>query len=183
MVPSSLIPRSPEQLAVFAQDERYLLTTMIIISSRNNTSEEMRSIHTRSWDVMRGWISDIQCLGAPVTVGLVESLLLLAENLPRDPARSTSNRDEPREIHAIGFGEEVHDAENRQSWMLIGMAIRSAYGLGLDKVCQTLSRIWHIPDAISCLPSFCQIQSVTLRQKEADWLGRVRIMLRVWIIY
>lgn len=28
----------------------------------------------------------------------------------------------------------VHGAENRQSWMLIGCAIRHAYGLGLDKV-------------------------------------------------
>jgi hypothetical protein len=83
---------------------------------------------------LQGWLSDIQCLGAPPTIGLVEALLLLAEHLPRDPAKSSKRRDEPSEIHAIGFGEEVHGAENRQAWMLIGMAIRSAYGLGIDKV-------------------------------------------------
>jgi len=86
---------------------------------------------------LQGWLSDIECLGAPPTIGLIEALLLLAENLPRDPARSTKRRDEPEEMHAIGFGEEVHGAENRQAWMLIGMAIRSAYGLGIDKVGMT----------------------------------------------
>lgn len=59
----------------------------------------------------------------------MEALLLLAEYLPRDPGRS-----EHDELHATGCGEEVHGAENRQAWMLVGMAIRSAYGLGLDKV-------------------------------------------------
>lgn len=50
------------------------------------------------------------------TIGLVEGLLLLAENLPRDPTQNSA-----------------HGSENRQAWMLIGMAIRLAYGLGLDK--------------------------------------------------
>lgn len=77
------------------------------------------------------WLSDIQCLGAPPTIGLVEGLLLLAENLPRDPARA---RKTDTDLHATGFGEEVHGSENRQAWTLIGAAIRNAYGLGLDKV-------------------------------------------------
>ena len=130
MVPSAIIPRTAAQLALFAQNERYLLAAMIIIASRHASG--MRQVHDRSWAVMRGWLSDIQCLGAPPTIGLVEALLLLAENLPRDPS---SLRDG---IRAMGIGEEVHGAENRQAWMLIGMAIRSAYGLGIDKVRHTL---------------------------------------------
>jgi hypothetical protein len=83
----------------------------------------------------QGWLSDIQSLGAPPTVGLVEGLLLLAENLPRDPRQSDPD------LHAIGYGEQVHGAENRQTWMLIGTAIRSAYGLGLEKVGLILRRL------------------------------------------
>ena len=85
-------------------------------------------------DIAQGWLADIQCLGAPPTVGLVESLLLLAENLPRDPVRTGQQRIEQDDTRALGFGEEFHSAENRQAWMLIGTAIRSAYGLGIDKV-------------------------------------------------
>lgn len=67
---------------------------------------------------------------------MVESLLLLAENLPRDPIRTGQQKHEQDDTRALGFGEEFHSAENRQAWMLIGTAIRSAYGLGIDKVCQ-----------------------------------------------
>lgn len=129
MVPADRIPRTPTQLAEFARSERYLVTAMVIIASRHDHASGMREVHERSWAVMRGWISEIACLGAPPTVGLVEALLLLAENLPRDPPVEA-----PDPVHAQGFGEEVHGAENRQAWMLIGMAIRCAYGLGLDKV-------------------------------------------------
>lgn len=134
MVPSAIIPHTQEQLQVFAHNERYLLAAMIIITSRHDPSPGMQEVHDRSWAVMRGWLSDIQCLGAPPTIGLVEALLLLAENLPRDPARSIARRQESDETHALGFGEEAHEAENRQAWSLIGLAIRSAYYLGIDKV-------------------------------------------------
>lgn len=53
MVPSYLIPRNPEQMASFAQSERYLLTTMVIIASRHDTSKAMRQVHDQSWAVMR----------------------------------------------------------------------------------------------------------------------------------
>lgn len=68
--------------------------------------------------------------------------MLLAENLPRDPPRGSAAAaiigkraaDRPEELHATGFGEDAHASESRQSWMLIGMAVRVAYGLELDKV-------------------------------------------------
>ncbi|WVF67254.1 hypothetical protein IAT40_002002 [Kwoniella sp. CBS 6097] len=129
MVPSAIIPRNSEQLAVFAQKERYLLAAYIIIASRPDPSPAVREIHDRSWAVMRGWINDVQSLGAPPTIGLVEALLLLAENLPRTPPVSG-----PEELTALGCREEPHGDENRQAWQMIGLAVRSAYEMGLDKI-------------------------------------------------
>ncbi|WVQ94853.1 hypothetical protein IAU59_001936 [Kwoniella sp. CBS 9459] len=129
MVPSAIIPRNPEQLAVFAQKERYLLAAYIIIASRPDPSPAVREIHDRSWAVMRGWITDVQSLGAPPTIGLVEALLLLAENLPRTPPVSG-----PEELAASGCREEPHGDENRQAWQMIGLAVRSAYEMGIDKI-------------------------------------------------
>lgn len=130
MVPAERIPQSRERLAEFACNERYLTSAMVIIASRHDRDPGMRHIHEQAWTTMRGWISEVICFGAPPNIGLVEALLLLAENLPRDPPPT----DVPDAIHAQGFGEEAHGAENRQAWMMIGMAIRSAYSLGLDKL-------------------------------------------------
>ncbi|KAK6909061.1 hypothetical protein I203_103072 [Kwoniella mangroviensis CBS 8507] len=76
-----------------------------------------------------GHNENVQSLGAPPTIGLVESLLLLAENLPRSPPLVT-----PIELNPTGAREEPHGDENRQGWQLIGLAVRSAYELGLDKM-------------------------------------------------
>ncbi|WVO16705.1 hypothetical protein L204_104386 [Cryptococcus depauperatus] len=129
IIPSAIIPRTMEQLATFGQNEKYLLTAFVIIASRVDNDPGMRIIHDRSWAVMRKWISKVQCLGEPPTVGLVESLLLLAENLPRFPKDSLFN--DPTDSGTI---EEPHGAENRQAWQMIGLAVRSAYEIGLDKL-------------------------------------------------
>ncbi|WVR09565.1 hypothetical protein IAU60_006634 [Kwoniella sp. DSM 27419] len=129
MVPSAIIPRTPEQVAVFAQKERYLLAAYIIIASRPDPSPKMRRIHEEAWRIMRGWITDVQCLGAPPTIGLVEALLLLAENLPRTPSLIG-----PDDLAAQGCRDEPHGDENRQAWQMIGLAVRSAYEMGLDKI-------------------------------------------------
>ncbi|ADV23934.1 specific RNA polymerase II transcription factor, putative [Cryptococcus gattii WM276] len=131
IIPSDGIPRTLEQLSVFAQNEKYLLATIIIISSRVENTPEMREIHERSWSVMRRWISKVQCLGEPPTIGLVESLLLLAENLPRTSCEQMSDDSTSTETEAI---EEPHGVENRQAWQMIGLAVRSAYEMGLDKL-------------------------------------------------
>jgi len=106
----------------------------------------------------------------------VEGLLLLAENLPRDPTRKINGKnEEPEEIHALGSGEEVHSNENRQAWMLIGTAIRCAYGLGLDKVYSILLRSTGIADIenswrLSCFTRKSGRWSLNGR----GWLGHVR---------
>ncbi|OCF61630.1 hypothetical protein L486_01287 [Kwoniella mangroviensis CBS 10435] len=127
--PSAVIPKCKDDLAVFAHKERYTITTFIIIASRLDDTPGSREIHDKAWAIMRGWISDVQSLGAPPTIGLVESLLLLAENLPRSPPLVT-----PIELNPTGAREEPHGDENRQGWQLIGLAVRSAYELGLDKM-------------------------------------------------
>ncbi|BEI94648.1 uncharacterized protein CcaverHIS019_0702290 [Cutaneotrichosporon cavernicola] len=169
MVPADRIPRTPEQLAEFARSERYLVTAMVIIASKHDRADGMREVHERSWSLMRGWISEIVCLGAPPTVGLVEALLLLAENIPRDPPIDATNS-----AHAQGFGEEVHTSENRQAWMLIGMAIRCAYGLGLDKLALKLipevDRTYDVERA-RLVWTYCYLfdRHVSLRLGKAFW--------------
>ncbi|ODN73405.1 hypothetical protein L202_07931 [Cryptococcus amylolentus CBS 6039] len=137
IIPSAIIPRTYDQLSVFSKAEKYLLAAFIIIASRVDNTPEMRDIHDRSWTVMRKWISRIQSLGEPPTIGLVESLLLLAEFLPRTPRDSLptatpESRDE--DPFDSGVVEEPHGVENRQAWQIIGLAVRSAYEMGLDKL-------------------------------------------------
>ncbi len=78
-------------------------------------------------------MNDVFYLGLQPTVGLVEGLLLLAENLPRNPDLVSK-----LERAAGETKEGVHGAENRQAWMLTGMAIRTAYGLGIDQISTTV---------------------------------------------
>lgn len=126
-----------------------------------------------STDMLQGWLSDIQCLGAPVTVGLIEALLLLAENLPRDPVRHAETAPAAG-LRAVGYGEEVHGAENRQAWMLIGLAIRGAYGIGLDK---EATKLYHEAERTVELErarlawTYCYLfdRHVSLRLGKAFW--------------
>ncbi|WVW86321.1 hypothetical protein I302_108363 [Kwoniella bestiolae CBS 10118] len=142
LCPSAVIPHCKADLAVYASKERYTITTFIIIASRLDDTPGSKEIHDKAWTIMRvslihsysanitqGWITDVQTLGSPPTIGLVESLLLLAENLPRTPPLLS-----PLDLNAAGAREEPHGDENRQGWQLIGLAVRSAYELGLDKM-------------------------------------------------
>jgi hypothetical protein len=100
---------------------------------------------------------------------MVESLLLLAENLPRDPIRTGQQKHEQDDTRALGFGEEFHSAENRQAWMLIGTAIRSAYGLGIDKVSQFAKEgIIAVELMISLRICLCLMPSGTKNLSERD---------------
>lgn len=151
MVPVNRIPKTPEEISSFAGDEAALLCAIVIIASRHDMGKGMRIVHDKSWAVMRvsravsvtrlqvltshssliyqQYLSDVSCIGLTPTVGLVEGLLLLAENLPRDPdlaGKLAKQRTDNK--------EGMHGSENRQAWMLTGMAIRLAYGMGLDQV-------------------------------------------------
>lgn len=93
---------------------------------------------------LQGILGEVNFLGTAPTVGLVEGVLLLAENLPREKVSSSSNNPADKHVKTAmplvsPSSEEqkqvISGAENRQAWMLIGNAIRMAYGLGLDQVC------------------------------------------------
>ena len=68
-------------------------------------------------------------MGIPPSIGLIEALLLLAENLPRMPKEDRNSDDKHYLVEDRGLGNE-----NRRAWTLIGIAVRCGYALGLDKV-------------------------------------------------
>ncbi|KAK9454595.1 hypothetical protein V1511DRAFT_460788 [Dipodascopsis uninucleata] len=113
LVPASKIPVSDELLGEFAQSEPFLLTAMIVVASRF----ENRAIHDICWKYMQSLISDLT-FGTEPTVGAVEALLLLSENIPHLPTVEHS---------------KLHNHEERIMWNLIGLAIRISYYLGLDQ--------------------------------------------------
>jgi hypothetical protein len=126
------------------------------------------------------YLAEIAFCGALATVGLVEGLLLLAENLPR--CKPMSSRLTKAKARVARQGKPVVDgAENRQAWMLIGMAIRAAYGLGLDQVSVApRSAICRIQadsfDAIhppSCRGMLMGMEDLPSTWNVPAWLGRV----------
>lgn len=101
--------------------------------------------------IIQGILSEVNFQGTAPTVGLVEGVLLLAENLPREKTSNAVNSAADKNVRAVmplvsPTSEEqkqvISGAENRQAWMLIGNAIRMAYGLGLDQAsCMSPERI------------------------------------------
>ncbi|KDQ49197.1 hypothetical protein JAAARDRAFT_43035 [Jaapia argillacea MUCL 33604] len=114
MIPHHRIPKTLGQLAAFADEEPHLLATIIVIASRH---EKNSQIHERSWSYLQSCITGIMC-GKKATVGTVEALLLLSEYLPRQSDEDVV---------------DIHEEENRMSWMLVGTAVRLGYMMGLDQ--------------------------------------------------
>ena len=87
---------------------------------------------------MQGYIADVELSGAAPSIGLVEGILLLAENLPRETQANVNDSPEGQvqmpTHRSREKGQLLNGVENRQAWMLIGGAIRMAYGLGIDQV-------------------------------------------------
>ncbi|KAK9234579.1 hypothetical protein V1525DRAFT_412614 [Lipomyces kononenkoae] len=113
LVPAYKAPLTDELLSDFVVQEPFLLTAMVIIASRY----ENHAVHDQCWKYMQQLISEL-VFGIEPTVGAIESLLLLSENIPRQP-----NVD----IHKLSYHEE------RMAWNLIGLAIRLSYYLGFDQ--------------------------------------------------
>lgn len=107
------------------------------------------------------------------SIGLVEGLLILAENIPRDSG-TPSKPSLLRRKHRVAKDRSIVSGdENRQAWMFIGLAIRMAYALGLDQVSR--SRNDAIPDPMlerSRLAwTYCYLfdRQVSTRQGKAFW--------------
>ncbi|KAK9234098.1 hypothetical protein V1525DRAFT_435945 [Lipomyces kononenkoae] len=125
LVPAYKAPLTDELLSDFVVQEPFLLTAMVIIASRY----ENHVVHDQCWKYMQQLISELVFAIEP-TVGAIESLLLLSENIPRQP-----NVD----IHKLTYHEE------RMAWNLIGLAIRLSYYLGFDQ--KTLINLTDTLDA------------------------------------
>ncbi|KAK9239690.1 transcription factor [Lipomyces kononenkoae] len=114
-----LVPRKyfeQNALDAFASNSKHLLTAVLTIASKDLVDKPETHKHCSVY--MRELVSDIAA-GAECGVEAVEALLLLAEWEPQGlQAR----------VERVGRGEE-----DRAAWMKIGLAIRVAYFLGLDR--------------------------------------------------
>ncbi|KAJ5292003.1 hypothetical protein N7478_001254 [Penicillium angulare] len=114
LVPRKYFERSA--LDEFANNEKYLLTAIITIASKDLLDRP--EIHECCSKYMLELISAISA-GAECDVDAIEALLLLAEWEPHG-LRSR--------IERVGRGEE-----DRAAWMHVGLALRSGYFIGLDR--------------------------------------------------
>lgn len=124
------IPRNKAQLVALAHSDPFLLSVIVCVASHHLLEPGMREIHERSYALIRETLADYACSGFQPSIGFVEGVLILAENLPRD-------RLGPMASEMAGPQGEVqglHGTENRRAWALVGTAIRAAYGLGLDRL-------------------------------------------------
>lgn len=105
----------PSRLAETAQLEPHLLTAILVISSKDLIEEPQ--LYDACSDYMKRLVSDLAA-GGDSDIEAVEALLLLAEWAPYTQRGSGK----------VGKGEE-----DKESWMHVGVALRIAYFLGLDK--------------------------------------------------
>ncbi|KAF1951316.1 hypothetical protein CC80DRAFT_508951 [Byssothecium circinans] len=103
------------RLAVTAKKEQHLLTAILVISSKDLVEEAY--IYEACSKHMKSLVSDLAA-GGDAGVEAVEALLILAEWAPYTQRASGK----------VGKGEE-----DKESWMHVGLALRIAYFLALDK--------------------------------------------------
>ncbi|ORY35773.1 hypothetical protein BCR39DRAFT_512070 [Naematelia encephala] len=129
--PANLIPRSAHELPQLASTDPFLLTTLICVASRHHPDPRFANVHERIWSILRQTLSDYSLSGLPASVGFVEGVLLLAEFLPREKSGGGVSLEL---LKGPETSEGLQGTENRRSWSLTGMALRAAYGLGLDQL-------------------------------------------------
>lgn len=123
------IPHSREQLAALAHDDPFLLSAIVCVASCHHPDRGMKEVHERTYALVREVLADYACAGFQPSIGFVEGVLILAENLPRERGNASSN--EFAGTPQTG-PQGLHGVENRRSWALTGTAIRAAYGLGRE---------------------------------------------------
>ncbi|KAF2021479.1 hypothetical protein BU24DRAFT_487891 [Aaosphaeria arxii CBS 175.79] len=107
-----------------AAEEPFILTAVLLIATKDKP--EYAALHDRLWDSMQRMLLQI-VLGSMEarTVGCVEGLLVLAEWVPH----ATSSHMNVSEKGTGGLA----GTEDTAAWTLIGLAVRQAYLLHLDK--------------------------------------------------
>ncbi|KAL1413416.1 hypothetical protein Q8F55_001182 [Vanrija albida] len=126
------IPHTKEQLASLSFTDPFLLSSIVCVASHHHPDPGMKEIHERTYALIRETIADYTTSGLQPSIGFVEGVLILAENLPAErlSPKFADMAGPTRETHGLG----LHGTENRRAWALTGTAIRAAYGLGLDRL-------------------------------------------------
>ncbi|CCH42840.1 Transcriptional activator ARO80 [Wickerhamomyces ciferrii] len=115
VLPAHRVLRSDSELCDLAENEPILAITFVIIASRFENSK----IHQESWSYMSSIIQDLTLGIIKPTLGAIESLLTLSENVPI--------------LKQVVNHKELYELEERFSWNLVGQAVRLSYYLGLDQ--------------------------------------------------
>jgi hypothetical protein len=103
------------RLAEMVKSEAHLLTALLLIASKDLVDEP--HIYEACMEHMKSLVSDLAA-GGDAGIEAVEALLLLAEWAPYTQRGSGK----------VGKGEE-----DKESWMHVGLALRIAYFLALDR--------------------------------------------------
>jgi hypothetical protein len=103
------------RLADIVKSEPHLLTSLLLIASKDLVDEP--HIYEACMEHMKSLVSDLAA-GGDADIEAVEALLLLAEWAPYTQRGSGK----------VGKGEE-----DKESWMHVGLALRIAYFLALDR--------------------------------------------------
>jgi hypothetical protein len=104
------------QLVQNITEEPVLTTAILVVSSKDLVDQPQ--IYETCKDHMKSLVSDLAS-GGDASLGAVEALLIMAEWAPYTQRSQSGN---------VGRGEE-----DKESWMHVGLALRMAYFLGLDK--------------------------------------------------
>lgn len=153
IIPEYRLPTNDHLLGKFCVEETFLLMVIVLIASRFDKSP----VHESCWRFTRCHLSGITYGGLP-SVGVVEALLLLSENLPRLSLANDNN---------------FHYVESFMCWNLVGLAVRFSYFLGLDQ--KTLLSPYEVPDEQTARErlawTYCYIydRQISIRLGKAFW--------------
>lgn len=138
--------------------EPVLLTAILVISSKDLTDQPV--LYDICAAYMRSLVGDLAAGGeGSTTLGAVEALLLMGEWAPYTQ-RSKSDH--------VGRGEE-----DRESWMHVGLALRTGYFLGLDKYSFRVADDGKDPElhrkVLVWTACFVSDRSISIRIGKAFW--------------
>lgn len=122
-----LVPRhvlSTRNIDRTATEEPFVLTAVLLIATKDHP--EYATLHDRLWESMQRMLLQIVLGSMEVrSIGCVEGLLILAEWVPH---ANTSHMN----VSEKGTGG-LAGTEDTAAWTLVGLAVRQAYLLHLDK--------------------------------------------------
>lgn len=124
MVPGYVL--SSERVVRSIRAEPFVMTAILLIATKER--QDYAHMHDRLWEMMRNMLLQVALGDREVrTVGCVEGLLILAEWVPHVEAALGHMNVSPKETGGLAGSEDT------AAWTLVGLAVRQAYLLHLDK--------------------------------------------------